>query len=122
MLIIQTDPSDCRRALASPASATYSMIFQTTIRAYLKLDGSVLYYVQYYHNESIVLTIPFPISVSIDDFYRGTRAALVGGTTTVVDCVAPESGESLMDAYNKWRGWAEDKVCCNYALRWVTIL
>ena len=64
-----------------------------------------------------IFEIPFPISVSIDDFYRGTRAALVGGTTTVVDCVAPESGESLMDAYNKWRGWAEDKVCCNYALR-----
>ena len=66
---------------------------------------------------SQIFEIPLPISVSIDDFYRGTRAALVGGTTTVVDCVAPESGESLMDAYNKWRGWAEDKVCCNYALR-----
>ena len=57
--------------------------------------------------------------MSVDDFYRGTRAALVGGTTTVVDCVAPEAGESLMEAYNKWRGWADDKVCCNYALRLV---
>ena len=56
-------------------------------------------------------------TVSVDDFYRGTRAALVGGTTTVVDCVVPEPQESMMDAVQRWRGWAEDKVCCNYALR-----
>jgi len=35
----------------------------------------------------------------------------------VIDCVIPEKGESLIDAYNKWRGWADEKVCCDYALR-----
>ena len=57
------------------------------------------------------------LTQTVDDFYRGTRAALVGGTTTVVDCVKPKDGESLVEAYHKWRGWAEGKVCCNYALR-----
>eukprot|EP00094_Tigriopus_californicus_P000025 TCALIF_00025-PA protein Name:"Similar to DPYS Dihydropyrimidinase (Homo sapiens)" AED:0.05 eAED:0.05 QI:11/0/0/1/0.8/0.83/6/0/1031 len=58
------------------------------------------------------------VTESVDNFYRGTRAALIGGTTTIIDCVIPDdSEESLIDAFNKWKGWAEDKVCCDYALR-----
>ena len=28
----------------------------------------------------------------------------------VVDMATPQDGETLVEAYNKWRGWADDKV------------
>ena len=34
----------------------------------------------------------------------------------VVDFVLPDKGESLVEAYDKWRAWADPKVCCDYAL------
>ena len=29
----------------------------------------------------------------------------------------PGQDESLIEAYNKWRGWADEKVCCDYGLK-----
>ncbi len=42
---------------------------------------------------------------------------MAGGTTAVVACVVPDRGESLVEAYAKWRGWGDDRACCDYALR-----
>ncbi|KAF7235856.1 Dihydropyrimidinase-related protein 5, partial [Varanus komodoensis] len=44
------------------------------------------------------------------------EAALVGGTTMVIGHVLPDKDASLLDAYEKCRGLADPRVCCDYAL------
>ncbi|MGP8163653.1 MAG: dihydropyrimidinase [Acidimicrobiales bacterium] len=42
-----------------------------------------------------------------DDFASGTRAAALGGTTTIIDYVTPERGEDPLVAATRWRALAE---------------
>lgn len=60
------------------------------------------------------LEMPFMGTYSSDDFESGTRGALAGGTTMVVDFALPSPGEGLLDALKKWDNKA-GRACCDYS-------
>ena len=53
------------------------------------------------------------VTVTADDFESGTKAAVVGGTTTVLDFATQDHGMTMHDALDLWHKKAE-KSSCNY--------
>lgn len=54
---------------------------------------------------------------SADTFYSGTKSAVAGGTTTCLNLIVPQKGESLIETYNTWRAKADEKAVADYAFR-----
>ena len=53
-------------------------------------------------------------TTTADDFASGSRAALRGGTTTIIDFACPNKGETLHDGLRLWHEKADGKCACDY--------
>lgn len=54
---------------------------------------------------------------TVDDYYNGTKAAIAGGTTTIVNfAFTSKQAPSLVEAYERERKLADEQVCCDYAI------
>jgi dihydropyrimidinase len=60
------------------------------------------------------LDLPFGGTSSSDDFETGTRAAAVGGTTTIIDFAVQYKGQALNEALDVWFAKAEGKATTDY--------
>lgn len=52
--------------------------------------------------------------VSPDDFGGGSKAAILGGTTTVLDFATQNRGETLAQGLANWHAMAEGQTSCDY--------
>jgi len=65
------------------------------------------------------LDMPFGGATSADDFETGTRAAAIGGTTTIVDFAIQAKGTKMRTALDAWWKKAEGKACIDYGLHMI---
>ena len=61
------------------------------------------------------LDMPFMGTFSSDNYETGTRAALYGGTTMVIDFILQKQGNSLRSALEEWRGRSDDNCVGDYS-------
>ena len=78
------------------------------------LDASGCYVMPGGIDPHVHLEMPFMGTYSTDDFDTGTRAALAGGTTMVVDFCLPQPGQGLLDAIQMWDN-KSTRAHCDYS-------
>src|SRR3954471_14902508 len=61
------------------------------------------------------LDMPFMGTYSSDNYETGTRAALFGGTTMVIDFILQKQGNSLHDALKEWQGRSNNNCVGDYS-------
>lgn len=61
------------------------------------------------------LDMPFMGTFSSDDYTSGTRAAMFGGTTMVIDFILQTQGKTLKHALKQWQGRSKDKAIGDYS-------
>jgi len=61
------------------------------------------------------LDMPFMGTYSSDDYTSGTRAALFGGTTMVIDFILQTQGDTLKNALKTWQAKSEGKALGDYS-------
>ena len=62
------------------------------------------------------ISMPFMGTSAQDDYETGTIAAACGGVTTVVDFDLQQKGESLLEALERKKSWAEGKAAVDFSL------
>jgi dihydropyrimidinase len=91
-----------------PASAAQTVVDATGL---LLLPGGI--------DAHTHLDMPFGGTNSADDFETGTRAAAIGGTTTIVDFAIQARGTRMRTALDTWWKKADGKACIDYGLHMI---
>jgi dihydropyrimidinase len=74
------------------------------------IDAAGMYILPGGVDPHVHMHLPSTAGYSSDDFFTGSRAALYGGTTTIIDFVTPRKGELLGDALEKRMKEAESSM------------
>ncbi|MBC8202474.1 MAG: amidohydrolase family protein, partial [Planctomycetes bacterium] len=58
--------------------------------------------------------LPFMGTNAIDDHESASKAALVGGTTTIIEMICPGPDDEPANAFAEWKTLAEAGCCCDF--------
>jgi dihydropyrimidinase len=58
--------------------------------------------------------LPFMGTYAKDDYVTASEAALVGGTTTIIEMICPGRTEEPLEAFELWKGKGEGKSACDF--------
>src|SRR5437868_5976049 len=59
--------------------------------------------------------LPFMGTFAKDTYETASRAALVGGTTTLIEMICPSRADDPLEAYELWKSQAAGRSACDYA-------
>jgi dihydropyrimidinase len=65
------------------------------------------------------MELPFGGTFAKDTFETGTRAAAIGGTTTIIDFAVQRRGKSLRDGLDAWHAKAEGNCAIDYGFHMI---
>ncbi|MCH2161868.1 MAG: dihydropyrimidinase [Phycisphaerales bacterium] len=78
------------------------------------IDAAGKYVFPGFIDPHVHIHLPFMGTNAIDDHDSATRAALVGGTTTIIEMICPGPDEEPREAFETWKGLAEAGANCDY--------
>ena len=79
------------------------------------IDASGKYVFPGFIDPHVHVYLPFMSTFAKDTHETASKAALVGGTTTYIEMLAPSRDEDLMEGYSLWTSKAEGNSACDYA-------
>ena len=79
------------------------------------IDATGKYVFPGFIDPHVHIYLPFMGTKCKDDHRTGSQAALVGGTTTYLEMMAPSGQEDLMEGYKHWLALAEGNSACDYS-------
>jgi dihydropyrimidinase len=78
------------------------------------IDATGKYVFPGFIDPHVHIYLPFMGTQTKDTHATGSQAALVGGTTTYIEMLAPSRQEDLREGYAYWRRLAEGNSACDY--------
>ncbi|MGY2895200.1 dihydropyrimidinase [Deinococcus sp. UYEF24] len=78
------------------------------------IDASGKYVFPGFIDPHVHIHLPFMGTFAKDTHATGSQAALVGGTTTYIEMLAPGGSENLKDGWNTWTNMAAGNSACDY--------
>ena len=78
------------------------------------IDAAGKYVFPGFIDPHVHIYLPFMGTFSKDTHETGSQAALVGGTTTIIEMCCPSRSEAVMDAFELWHSKADGAMACDY--------